>query len=89
MIIAYRLLIHSNSTLTSLVSLIHPSRDPTPAKTGSEAKALGAHGEVRDEVPDEGDELDHRGDEGEEEGLKLEGKWSARTVCEVTCFVSW
>lgn len=60
-----------HGSLSRLISLIHPSGDPTPAKTSREAKALGAHGEVRDEVPDEGDELDHRGYEGEEEGLKL------------------
>ena len=47
-------------------SVAHPCGDATGAKAGREAQAGAAHGEVGDEVPDERDELDDGGEQGED-----------------------
>lgn len=56
---------------TTRNSLVHPSCQPSAADSGREAQTLAAHGKVRDEVPDESDELDDGRDEGEEGALEL------------------
>jgi hypothetical protein len=52
-------------------SVVQHSGEPTAAESRSEAQALGAHREVRHQVPDESDELDDRRDQSEQGALKL------------------
>ena len=68
-LLCYKL--HSSPPPLHCSSVVHPSRDPTPPEPCREAQALRAHGEVADEIPHEGDELDDGGEEGEDGGLQL------------------
>lgn len=61
----------SESSGSESESVVHPSGDPTSAKARGEAQTLGAHGKVRHEVPEQGNDLDDRGDECEEQALEL------------------
>ena len=51
----------------------HPSRDAIRAEAGREAQARPAHGEVADQIPEQGGELGDGGDEGEEGAVELFG----------------
>lgn len=50
----------------------HPSSDPVTANLSSKAQSRRAHGEIRDQVPEQGDDLDDSGNERQERGLELE-----------------
>lgn len=53
-------------------STTNPRCNTRCSETTHVLQASTAHGEITDEVPDEGSELEHRGDESEEEVLTLE-----------------
>ena len=53
-------------------STTNPSCNTRCSETTHILQAGTAHGEIADEVPDEGSELEYRGDESEEEVLTLE-----------------
>jgi hypothetical protein len=56
----------------STKSTIHPRGHTRCSETTHVLQAGAAHGEIADEVPDEGSELEDGGDESEEEALKLQ-----------------
>ncbi len=49
----------------------HPSRDALGTEATHELQARAAHGEIADDIPEEGGELEDGRDEGEQSGLEL------------------
>lgn len=71
-------------------STIHPGSDTRSSKPTYVLQTGAAHGEIADEVPDQGNELEDGGDKSEEERLKLERtkeeKKSARVSEKRICY---
>ncbi len=52
-------------------SVAHPSRHSVGPEASRKAQACRAHGEVANEIPDQADDLDDGGDEGEDGAVEL------------------
>lgn len=52
----------------------HPRSDARSTEATHELQTSAAHGEITDEVPEQGGELEDGGDESEDEGFQLDGR---------------
>lgn len=63
----------------------HPGCDALGAEAAHVLQPRAAHGEIADNVPEEGGELENRRDEGEEGVVELQRRVSALFLVDMVC----